>query len=451
MDKYQEISKKSELIEYIESGCKPKSAWRIGTEHEKFLYTEGDHKRVAYFGDNGIQELLLKMQARTNWTPMNEGDYIIGLSGPNGDSITLEPGGQFELSGAPLHNLHETCSETSNHLHLMLDLCKTMGIKMFGLGHDPLYEPDDIEWMPKGRYRIMRRYMPTKGKRGTEMMTMTCTVQVNLDYASEADMVKKFRTSLALQPIISALFANSPIMKGKVTGFQTERCAVWQDTDPDRTGFPSCVFEDGFGFERWTDYLLSVPMYFVYDHGEYLDATGNYFGDFLSGNIKKFANRPAILKDWDDHLTVAFTEVRLKRYLEMRGADAGSWGHLCALPAIFTGLLYDTEALDAAHDIMKNWQLNEMIALSRNVPKTGLRTEFRHLKVLDIAKEVVKIAEHGLNKRAKDSIVGHKEANFLAPLVDIVESGLSPADRLLASLNGEHKGNLQSLIKSLSY
>ncbi len=451
MDKYHIINKKSECIEYIESGCKPKNAWRIGTEHEKFLYNAETLQRVPYFGPNGIQELLLLLQGRTGMTPIIEGGNIIGLSGNNGDSITLEPGGQFELSGAPLSNLHETCAETSSHLHLLLELCQPMGIKMFGLGHDPLYQPDDIEWMPKGRYRIMRRYMPTRGKRGTEMMTMTCTVQVNLDYSSEADMVKKFRTSLALQPVISALFANSPVMNGKITGFQTERCAVWQDTDPDRTGFPTCVFEDGFGFERWVDFLFGVPMYFVYENGEYYDATGHYFPDFLAGNIEKFKKRPATLKDWDDHLTVAFTEVRLKRYLEMRGADAGSWGYLCALPAVFVGLLYDGEALDAAHDIIKGWSVEDMVQMARAMPKLGLKTPIKNHKIWDIAKEVVKISAHGLDKRAKDSIVGHKESNYLTPLQEICESGQTSSDKIIHAITNQYQGDIKAWIKDLTY
>ena len=454
------VTKKSQLIDYIASGEKPKDKWLIGTEHEKFLYDKQTQKRVAYFGKNGIQELLTFLQQQTGWQPIWEGDYIIGLNGNNMDSITLEPGGQFELSGAPLGNLHETCSETTRHLEMMLKACKQFDIQMFGLGHDPLHNPDSIEWMPKGRYALMRRYMPTRGKRGTEMMTQTCTVQVNLDFSSEADMIKKFRTSLALQPVASALFANSPLMDGKLTDYQSTRVAVWQDTDPDRTGFPSAVFDDGFGYEMWVDYMLNVPMYFVKDYDAdyktnhkitYRDALGKDFKQFMAGNLKGFEDRPATIKDWDDHLTVVFTEVRLKRYLEMRGADVGAWQHLCALPALWVGLLYDQSSLDAAYDLIAKWDVAEMVQLAHDVPKMGLRAKLGKFSAQDYLQEMLVIAEQGLKARAVKNSLGSDEGIFLDFVREVAQSKESQSDKIVKRVRDEFKGDVAAFVRQLSY
>ncbi|MCX8515755.1 MAG: glutamate--cysteine ligase, partial [Alphaproteobacteria bacterium] len=449
------ITSKQQLVDYIQSGEKPKDQWRIGTEHEKFLYDRASQKRVGYFGPKGIEALLQRLQQQTNWQPIWEGKYIIGLTGTAGDSVTLEPGGQLELSGAPLINLHETCAETNRHLELILGLCKEFDIQMFGLGHDPLHNPDSIEWMPKGRYVLMRRYMPTRGGRGTEMMTQTCTVQANLDFSSEPDMVKKFRASLALQPLVSALFANSPLMNGRLTDQQTTRVATWQDTDPDRTGFPALVFDDGFGYEQWVDYMLRVPMYFVKDYGPnhasdhqviYRDALGKDFRQFMAGQLAEFKDRPATVKDWEDHLSVVFTEVRLKRYLEMRGADVGQWQHLCALPAFWVGLLYDQSSLDAAYDLIAKWRVDDMVDLARRVPKEGIRAKMGKFTLLDYGREALIIAEQGLKKRAVRNRLGSDETIFLEFVREIITSKQSSSDLIIARINNEFGGDVAAFV-----
>ncbi|MGI9462271.1 MAG: glutamate--cysteine ligase [Alphaproteobacteria bacterium] len=451
------INKKQQLVDYIQSGEKPKHQWRIGIEHEKFLYDNLTQKRVGYFGKHGIQELLYDLQKQTGWEAIFEDDYIIGLQGNDGDSISLEPGGQFELSGAPLKNLHETCNETNRHLEMMLQICEKFHIQMFGLGHDPLHNADNIEWMPKGRYKLMRAYMPTRGNRGTEMMTQTCTVQVNLDFSSEIDMVKKFRASLALQPIASALFANSPIMDGRVTDFQSTRVAVWHDTDPDRTGFPAMVFADGFGYEMWVDYILDVPMYFVKDYDAtgkkiiYRDALGKDFKKFMAGTLPEFQNRPATLKDWEDHLTIAFPEVRLKRYLEMRGADVGEWQHLCAMPALWTGLLYDQSSLDAAYDIIAKWQVGDIVALSKQVARHGLSAVLGKFTVHDYAKELLIIAEAGLKQRNIKNQMASDESIFLDFIREVVQSKETTSDKIIKRIKHEFDGDVMGFIKQLSY
>src|SRR3954468_9827748 len=341
------ITDKRQLVEYHAAGCKPPEAWRIGTEHEKFVFRRADLKRVPYDGPDGIKALLQGM-TRFGWDPVLENGNIIALSNDSQCSITLEPGGQFELSGAPLETVHQTCDEVHEHLRQVREVCDELGLGMLGLGFDPKWRREDIPFMPKARYQIMRDYMPRRGSLGLDMMLRTCTVQTNLDFASEADMIRKYRVSLALQPVATALFANSPFTEGRPNGFQSFRSQIWTDTDPDRCGDLPFVFEDGFGFERYVDYALDVPMYFVYRDGRYIDAAGQSFRDFLKGRLPALPGEVPLITDWGDHLTTLFPEVRLKRYLEMRGADAGTEPRLAALPALWVGLLYDGAALDAA-------------------------------------------------------------------------------------------------------
>jgi len=385
------ITSKRQLVEYHESGNKPPSAWRVGTEHEKFVFRHSDLKRVPYEGPDGIGALLQGM-LRFGWDPVMEAGNIIALENDARCSITLEPGGQFELSGAPLETIHQTCDEVHEHLRQVREVCDELGLGMLGLGFDPKSRREDISWMPKGRYRIMRSYMPKKGQLGLDMMLRTCTVQANLDYQSEADMVKKFRVSLALQPVAAALFANSPFTEGKPNGFQSYRSFVWTDLDPDRSGMVPFVFEDGFGFERYVDYLLDVPMYFVYRDGNYIDASGQSFRDFIAGKLPALPGEVPTITDWADHSTTAFPEVRLKTYLEMRGADGGPWRRLCALPALWTGLLYDQAALDAAYDLIADWSEAERQAMRGEVPKMGLDARIRSRTLRDVALEMLDIA-----------------------------------------------------------
>ena len=347
------IEGKAQLIAYLEQGCKPKDAWRIGTEHEKFVYNLADHRPLPYEGATGIRALLEGM-TEFGWTPVRENGNTIALSKPDGASVTLEPGGQLELSGGLLSSIHETCAEVHQHLHETKQVTAAIGAGMVGLGFIPRWRQDEISWMPKGRYAVMGRYMPLVGKLGLDMMLRTCTVQVNLDFASEADMIRKMRVSIALQPLATALFANSPFTEGKPNGFLSYRSHVWTDTDPDRTGMLGFVFDEGFSFERWVDYLLDVPMYFVYREGRYHDVAGKSFRDFMAGRLEGFEGQIPHMGDWTDHMTTSFPEVRLKRFIEMRGADGGPWGRLCALPALWVGLLYDSQALNEAEALVRD-------------------------------------------------------------------------------------------------
>ncbi|HEU4827380.1 MAG TPA: glutamate--cysteine ligase, partial [Dongiaceae bacterium] len=392
------ITGKRQLVEYFEQGCKPKSDWRIGTEHEKFVFDLKTLRTVSYEQPNGIGALLRGLQ-RFGWQPVEEHGNVIALA-MEGCSITLEPGGQFELSGAPLRSIHETCTEVGRHLSQVKEVGGELGIGLLGMGMNPKWPRADTPWMPKDRYKIMRRQMERKGKLGLDMMMRTCTVQANLDFASEADMVKKLRVSLALQPIATALFADSPFTDGKPNGFMSFRSHVWTDTDPDRCGTLPFAFESGMGFERYVDYMLHVPMYFVYRDGEYIDVAGQSFRDFLKGKLPGLPGEIPTMGDWSDHVTTAFPEVRLKRYLEMRGADGGPWDRLCALPALWVGLLYDDQALDAAWDLVKDWTPEEHALLRSDVPKLALRMHFRDRKLQQWALDTIAIARAGLQRRA---------------------------------------------------
>ncbi|MDX1557046.1 MAG: glutamate--cysteine ligase, partial [Xanthomonadales bacterium] len=319
------IESVAQLTEYLASGARPASEWRLGTEHEKFGFTRDDLRPLPYEGERGIRAVLEGLAAQFDWNPVLEKGLPIALLNDQGASITLEPGGQLELSGALLDNLHQTCNEVNTHLEQVRSVCDPLGIGFLGMGFNPKWPISEMDWMPKDRYRIMRNYMAKVGKLGRDMMARTCTVQVNLDFGSEADMVKKFRASLALQPVATALFANSPFTDGRPNGYLSFRSHVWEDTDPDRTGMLPWVFDGDMGFEKYTQYMLDVPMYFVYRKGEYIDASGQSFRDFMDGRLPALPGERPLLRDWEDHLTTAFPEVRLKKFLEMRGADGGPW------------------------------------------------------------------------------------------------------------------------------
>jgi glutamate--cysteine ligase len=405
---------------------------------------------VPYEGPNGIRAMLERMM-RFDWQPIREGDTLIGLVHREGANISLEPGGQFELSGAPLVNLHETCFEVNNHLDQVREVAGELGLGFLGMGFAPTWRRDQIPIMPKGRYAIMRRYMQLKGNLGLDMMFRTCTVQVNLDFSSEADMVKKFRVSLALQPLATALFAASPFYEGKPNGYQSDRRHIWSDTDADRTGDIPFVFDDGFGFERYVDYALDVPMYFVYRDGKYIDVAGQSFRDFMAGKLPGLPGEVPSMDDWANHLTTLFPEVRIKKFMEMRGADGGPWQRLCALPAFWTGLLYDQSALDAAYDLIKDWTPEERAIQVRDVARLGLRTTFRNGTLLDVAKRAVEISAHGLAARAKLDHVGADEGHFINVLRRITETGKSLADEMLDRYNGAWGGDINQLFKDYSY
>ncbi len=447
------IESRDELAGWMEQGCKPPSDWRIGTEHEKFGFLTDTLSPLPYGTKRGVRAVMEGL-LDFGWKPVFEGDNLIALDAPQccpGSTITLEPGGQFELSGAPLENLHQTCEEVHAHFGQLEDDCKKLGIAFLGLGFSPKWTREQTPVMPKGRYQIMKAYMPKVGNHGLDMMFRSATVQVNLDFASEADMVKKLRVSLALQPVATAIFANSPFTDGKPNGYLSYRSQIWLDTDADRTGMLPFAFEAGMGFERYVDYALEVPMYFVYRDGHYHDVSGLSFKDFLAGKLPGFEGARPTFKNWEDHLTTLFPEVRLKRYMEMRGADGGPWRNICALPAFWTGLLYDASALDAAYDMIRDWSAIEREELRRGVPKTALKTPFRGGTVQDLAKQALEISRSGLKARQCIDQKGADETHFLNNLDGIVQTGQTPADVLLAKYHGEWNGDIDRVFEDRAY
>ena len=443
------IESRDDLVRHLSKGMKPKSAWRIGTEHEKFVYCPKTLKPLAYEGEPGIRQLLEGMQ-RFGWKPVMEGENIIGNS-LNGASLSLEPGGQFELSGAPLKSIHETCAEVNTHLAQTREVANEIGAGVLGLGFAPSWRLDEVPVMPKGRYGIMRRYMPKVGGYGLDMMFRTCTVQVNLDFADEADMVKKFRVGLALQPITTALLANSPFREGRPSGFLSYRAQVWTDVDNARAGMLPFVFESGMSFERYVDYALDVPMYFVYRDGKYHDVAGRSFRDFLARKIPEVAQFEPSMSDWADHLTTIFPEVRLKQFLEMRGADGGQWRRICGMPALWVGLIYDQVALDAAWDMVKDWTMEERQALRDSVGKLGFHTPFRNTHVRELARQMLDIAGEGLRRRASLDSAGMSEDGFINPLRELVARGQTRAEELLHAFRNEWKGDMSRLFSEYNF
>jgi len=449
------IDSRDDLLSVFSGGEKPRERWRIGTEHEKFVYRMADHHAPSYDEPNGIRDLLSGL-TEYGWRPVIETgpdgrQNVIALSGNDG-TISLEPAGQFELSGAPLQNLHQTCAEAARHLDQCKSVGDRLGLGFLGLGMWPDKARSDLPVMPKGRYAVMLNYMPKVGSLGLDMMLRTCTIQVNLDYSSEADMVKKFRVGLALQPVATALFANSPLTEGKPNGFKSFRSHIWEDTDPDRTGMLPFVFEDGFGYERYCDYALDVPMYFVYRDGRYIDVAGESFRAFLDGKLPQLPGEKPRLSDWVDHLSTAFPEVRLKSFLEMRGADGGRWSRICALPALWVGLLYDDQALDAAWDVVKHWSIDAREQLRRDVPKRALDAITPDGQSMrEFAGEVLDIASGGLTRRAMLNSAGDNEGGFLDPLRDVVATGMTPADRLLHKYETEWDGNVSHIYEEFSF
>ncbi len=432
------IESRDDLAAYLASGSKSRENWLIGTEHEKFCFCESSFERLTYEGSDGIGAILTTLKDMHGWIPEFEGDNIIALKDPNnGATVSLEPGGQLELSGAPLQNLHQTCSEVNKHLEQVIAVGKELGVGFLGLGFDPMTKLEDVPRMPKGRYKIMTEYMPKAGNLGLNMMYRTSTVQVNLDFSDEADMVKKLRVSLALQPLATAIFANSPFTEGKPNGFLSYRSEIWRDTDADRTGMLPFAFDDGMGFERYVDYALKVPMYFVYRDGKYHDVTGLSFKDFMAGRLAGFEGELPTLDDWENHLTTIFPEVRLKRYLEMRGADGGPWKRLCALPAFWVGLLYDQQALDAAWDLVRNWSAETRQSLRDDVPKLGLNAPLGTGTLADIGKEIVSLSRQGLERRTRLNSMGDNEAMYLDAVEDIIGLGKTPAEILLERYHGQ--------------
>jgi glutamate--cysteine ligase len=446
------IESRDALVAWFEQGCKPKAKFRVGTEHEKFAFTTDFHAPVPYEGRRSIRSLLVGMQHLLGWEPIMDGPNIIGLADvTGGGAISLEPGGQFELSGAPLETVHQTASELMAHLAQLKEIARPLGIGFLGLGMSPKWTREQTPRMPKSRYRIMTAYMPKVGRYGLDMMYRTCTVQTNLDFSSEADMVKKLRVSLALQPVATALFANSPFTEGKPNGFLSFRSEIWRDTDNQRAGMLPFAFEAGMGFERYVDYALDVPMYFVKREDEYIDVSGMSFRDLLTGKLPGHGNLRATQSDWANHVSTIFPEVRLKRFLEMRGSDGGPWRRLPAHPAFWVGILYDDASLDAAWDLVKDWSAEERQALRDDVPRLGFAAAIRRRPVLDLAKECLTFAHAGLKRRNRLDNDGRDETRYLATLGDSVSRGATPAEELLAQYYGPWRGSVEPVFVEYAY
>jgi len=446
------IETRDELVAWFAEGCKPKSQYRIGTEHEKFAFTVEGHRPVPYDGRRSIRALLEGMQLLLGWEPIMENGNIIGLFDvTGGGAISLEPGGQFELSGAPVATVHQTCTELMAHLAQLREVARPLGIGFLGIGMTPSWSRADMPIMPKGRYRIMTGYMPKVGSLGLDMMYRTCTVQTNLDFSSEADMVKKLRVSLALQPVATAMFANSPFTEGKPNGFVSFRSEIWRDTDPDRSGMLPWAFEPGMGFERYVDYVLDVPMYFVKRGERYIDVAGRSFRDLMAGKLAELPGERATLSDWANHVSTIFPEVRLKRYLEMRGADGGPWRRLPACAAFWVGLLYDEATLDAAWDLVKDWTAQERQTLRDEAPKFGFKARIGQRSVLDLAKATLRLAEQGLARRRRHDSAGHDETHYLRPIQEFVARGITPAEELLEKFHGPWNGSVDPVYRDYAY
>ncbi len=446
------IESRDALVAWLEQGCKPPESFRVGTEHEKIPFYRADLAPVPYEGERGIRALLAGVEAKLGWSPILDDDRLIGLYDSQGaGAISLEPGGQFELSGAPLATIHETAAELDRHLADVLDVGRNFGIGFLGIGLSPKWSLSETPVMPKSRYQIMARYMPKVGSRGLDMMFRTATVQANLDFSSEADMVKKLRVGLALQPLLTALFANSPFTDGKLNGFLSARSEIWRDTDNARAGMLPFAFEPGMGFERYVDFALDVPMYFVKRGSTYLDVAGASFRDLLAGRLAALPGERATISDWANHLSTIFPEVRLKRYLEMRGADVGSRARIVALPALFVGLFYDAVSLDAAHELIKPWRAEDRQKLRDDVPRLGLAATIAGRSLKEIAGEVLAIARAGLTRRALRNDSGEDETIYLAPLEESVASGRAPAQDWLARYETQWGGSVDPVFKEAAY
>ncbi len=447
------ITDTSQLVDWVTAGAKPKSAWRIGTEHEKILFHLADFSPVAYEGEDGVGALLqsLCVHIGDKARPIMEKGHIIGLKDGEGGSVTLEPGGQLELSGAPLVNLHQTCAETGRHLKHMRAVTTALGLGMLGIGYQPKWGRDDIPWMPKGRYKIMRNYMPKVGRLGLDMMLRSCTVQVNLDYANEVDMRRKFRTSLALQPVATALFANSPFRDGKPSGLLSTRADAWTDTDNARCGVPACVFDSAFGYEQWIDYILDVPMYFLHRGEDYIDVAGQSFRDYLASRLVGFEGMPPNMADFEDHMTTAFPEVRLKQFIEMRGADSGPWANICALPALWVGILYDDEALAEAEALSAHITADDVMNARLSVATNGLNGQLAGADVYHLAARLLEIATAGLRRRNICDDGGNDETGFLQPLKTIIETRKTPAEVMLDLYHQDWDGEIDQVFTTNQY
>jgi len=442
-----------ELVAHLAEGCKPREKWRIGTEHEKFPFYVDGHAPVPYGGERGIRALLEGMQRILGWDPIMDDGRIIGLVEPTGQgAISLEPGGQFELSGAPLETIHQTCREGNAHLAQLREIAEPLGIRFLGLGGSPKWTLAETPKMPKSRYEIMTRYMPKVGTHGLDMMYRTCTIQVNLDFSSEADMRRKMQVSLKLQPLATALFANSPFTDGKPNGLQSWRGEIWRDTDNQRSGLKQFCFSPDFGFADYVEWALDVPMYFVIRDGRYHDMTHMTFRQFMAGDARNdVPDGLPTMGDWANHLSTLFPDVRLKRFLEMRGADGGPWRRICALPAFWVGLLYDPAALDAAEAMTRDWTYEDVRQMRDDAPAQGLTAQFRGRPLLDLARETLAISRLGLENRGRKNRDGYDETSFLGTLDEVVARGATSAQEMVTAFGTRWGGSIEPVFMEYAY
>ncbi len=442
-----------DLADYIAEGEKPPSQWRIGTEHEKFPFHIDGNRPVAYEGSNGIRALLEGLRQILGWEPIVDAGNVIGLVGPTGQgAISLEPGGQFELSGAPLETIHQTCREGNAHLAQLRQIASPLGIGFLGLGGSPKWTLAETPRMPKSRYEIMTRYMPKVGKHGLDMMYRTCTIQVNLDFSSESDMRRKMQVSLKLQPLATALFANSPFTEGRPNGYVSWRGEIWRDTDNQRSGLLPFAFAPDFGYRDYVEWALDVPMYFVLRDGHYHEATHVTFRQFMAGALKdSVPDGMPNIGDWTNHLSTLFPDVRLKRFLEMRGADGGPWRRICALPAFWVGLLYDEEALSAAEELVRAWEFPDIQQLRDEVPRQGLRTSVRGVALGQVAREALAIARLGLKNRRRLNAEGFDETDFLSPLEEVAARGTTSAEEMVRAYHTRWGGSIEPVFMEHAY
>ncbi|CDX54393.1 Glutamate--cysteine ligase B, chloroplastic [Mesorhizobium plurifarium] len=449
----QPIEGIDELVGYLAAGNKPREKWRIGTEHEKFPFYVDGNAPVPYGGERGIRAILEGMQEKLGWDPIMDAGRIIGLVEPTGQgAISLEPGGQFELSGAPLESIHQTCREGNAHLAQVREIAEPLGIRFLGLGGSPKWSLADTPKMPKSRYEIMTRYMPKVGTKGLDMMYRTCTIQVNLDFESETDMRRKMQVSLKLQPLSTALFANSPFTESRPNGLQGWRGDIWRDTDNQRSGMLEFCFSPDFGFADYVEWALDVPMYFVIRDGHYHDMTRYTFRQFMAGAARnEVPDGLPTMGDWANHLSTLFPDVRLKRFLEMRGADGGPWRRICALPAFWVGLLYDEQALDAAEALTASWTYEEALAMRNAVPELGIAAPFRNATLRDVARDVLAISRTGLRNRAKKNRDGYDETSFLNTLDEVVARGTTSAEEMLSAYHTRWGGSIEPVFMEYAY
>jgi glutamate--cysteine ligase len=447
------ITSVNELADWMAAGCKPKENWRIGTEHEKFVFYTESLDPVPYEGERSIRALLDGMATTLGWEPIMDAGKIIGLVGPSGEgAISLEPGGQFELSGAPLETIHQTCRESNAHLAQLQEIAAPMGIGFLGMGGSPKWSFDETPRMPKSRYDIMTRYMPKVGSQGHDMMYRTCTIQVNLDFSSEADMRRKMLLGMKLQPLATALFAASPFTESKPNGLLSWRGDIWRDTDNQRSGQLPFVYSDDFGFMDYVEWALDVPMYFVLRDGKYHEATHVTFRQFMNGALKGELAQPLpTIGDWTNHLGTLFPDARLKRFIEMRGADGGPWRRICALPALWVGLLYDEEALGEATELTRDWSFEEVNALRDLTPRDGLKATIKGQSLRDIGRAVLSISRRGLVNRACLNYEGNDESHFLAPLEESIARGTTLAEEMLALYHGRWNGSIEPVFRDYAY